>query len=141
MAFRNETDKRQILDNVRQDLQPISKAPRSIMDFPQAYHLTGAELDKFEAEQKAIDAQKVYKAVDDKGNVYTLSNPWSTKQEIPARRVKDCVNPTCQRLDIAPHTYAVRQRPALMIMTYAEAQEAAKSSKAADVTTEEKERW
>jgi hypothetical protein len=83
MAWETKTDRRKILDDVLPEYDAISKAPKSILDFPIAWKMDGAQLDIFEERVRARDAQKFYKAVDGNGNVYLIKNPWSAAEMTP----------------------------------------------------------
>ena len=81
-------DKREILDDVLPEYPKISKAPRSLFDFPEVEEIKGdpKALDAFEDRKRAEEAGKKYKAVDERGNVYLVPNPWGYEPREPGRK-------------------------------------------------------
>jgi hypothetical protein len=121
--MRSETGREKrpkILTEILPQYQPIWEAPRSIMEFPEAFTKWGKDMDDFEDKIHAREAGKLYKAMDEAGNIYLMANPW------PRRGGND---PT------------VRTKPRL-VRTRAEAEAARKKATADQIVGAEKlDRW
>lgn len=78
MNFQTKS-KRESINWVLQELRPVSQAPRSITKC-QGWEFAcrdAKEVDKFIADRLAAERAKTYKAVDEFGNVWVVTNPWA----------------------------------------------------------------
>lgn len=90
MSFdKKKSDKRGIINQVLLDIPKISQAPRSIAEFPGFWECEpGKEIDDFEDRCHAQEEGKLYKAVDEEGNIYLMQNPWLSERQRVGYRPK-----------------------------------------------------